>query len=272
MVGAIGVVAAVLVALAVWLGWRGADQSDSKAHAAAPPVAATVTARPSPTHLPDNDPVWKPNPGGEALFPANGKLATGSAVKLASKTDMIEVNVGGRKPGNNQTILTPDMATGQAGRPALRTDSLTNPPATSAVAPPPPTADETAPADAPVISTEQDGSATLNGVLSAKTTLPSFAGPVSQGVSGGNLVQHVMPIYPSQARTLRVEGKVVLSAMVAEDGRVGALKVVQGPALLANAAVDAVKRWRYEPFLLDGKPVKRETIITIDFKLPSTGH
>ena len=50
------------------------------------------------------------------------------------------------------------------------------------------------------------------------------------------------------------------------------LKVVQGEPVLAQSAVAAVKQWRYQPFLLDGKPVKTETSITIDFKFPSPSH
>jgi TonB family protein len=271
VIGAIGVAAIALVALAIWLGWRGPDQAEGKAHAASPAIAATVTARPSPTHLPDNDPVWKPNPGGEPLFPGNGKMSAGSAVKLASKTDVIEVKVGGKKSEGAQTGLSAEAARAPSSGLAAGADSGGN--ANAATTSPgmtlPSTADDSASADAPVISTEQDGSAALSGVLSAKATVPEFAGAISQGVSGGRLLHHVTPVYPAQAKSMRVEGRVVLSAMVSEDGRVGQLRVVEGPAVLADSAVEAVKHWRYEPFLLDGKAIKRETTITIDFKLPS---
>jgi len=268
VIGAIGVAALALVALAIWLGWRGADQADGRAHAASPAIAATVTARPSATHLPDSDPVWKPNPGGETLFPSNGKLPASSAVKLASKTDVIEVKVGGRKPESAQSPLNAE--TTRVPSPAAGQDfSAVANPLGSSPAPAGTTADDAASGDPPVISTEQDGSATLGGVLSAKTSLPEFSGPVSQGVSGGRLLHHIAPVYPAQAKSMRVEGRVVLNAMVSEDGRVGQLKVVEGPSLLTDAAVEAVKHWRYEPFLLDGKAIKRETTITIDFRLPS---
>jgi periplasmic protein TonB len=68
---------------------------------------------------------------------------------------------------------------------------------------------------------------------------------------------------------LRLEGTVVLAATVMEDGTVGELKVVEGPAALAQPALDAVKHWRYEPYRLDGKAVKNEIKVKIDFKLPS---
>jgi protein TonB len=81
-------------------------------------------------------------------------------------------------------------------------------------------------------------------------------------------LRRVPPTYPTRAKVLRLEGKVVLNVLVMEDGSLHDLKVVQGDAGLAQAALDAVKQWRYQPFLLDGKPVKRETTITVDFKLP----
>jgi protein TonB len=57
-----------------------------------------------------------------------------------------------------------------------------------------------------------------------------------------------------------------------EDGSVRDLKVVRGEAVLAQSAVEAVKQWRYQPFVLNGKPVKTETRITVEFKLPSGSH
>jgi TonB family protein len=91
---------------------------------------------------------------------------------------------------------------------------------------------------------------------------------VSQGLSGGRLLKRISPDYPQQARTQRIEGRVILSAMVNEDGSVSDVKVVQGPTVLAESAVAAVARWRFQPFLLNGKPIRRETEIKVDYKLP----
>lgn len=66
-----------------------------------------------------------------------------------------------------------------------------------------------------------------------------------------------------------MEGKVVLDATVTEDGSVRDLRVVQGQPVFVEAAVDAVKQWRYKPFVLDGKVVPRPMRISVDFKLPS---
>jgi protein TonB len=99
--------------------------------------------------------------------------------------------------------------------------------------------------------------------------MPGLSPPVSQGVSGGQLEHSVFPVYPAQARALRLEGRVVLDAVIAEDGSLRDIKVVEGPSLLAQSAVDAVQQWRYKPYELDGKPVKNEIRIKVDFKFPA---
>ncbi len=72
-----------------------------------------------------------------------------------------------------------------------------------------------------------------------------------------------------QAKSMRTEGKVVLDATVMEDGSVRDVKVVQGPPVFTASAIEAVKQWRYKPFILDGKAVKSPMRIMVDFKLPS---
>jgi TonB family protein len=82
------------------------------------------------------------------------------------------------------------------------------------------------------------------------------------------LVRRVPPVYPAEARLERLEGTVTLSATVMEDGSVEDVQVVDGPPVLALSAVEAVKRWRYKPFEIDGKPATKEIRISVDFKLP----
>lgn len=91
---------------------------------------------------------------------------------------------------------------------------------------------------------------------------------VSQGVSQGLLVKRVQPIYPSQALQMRLEGTVLLEANIAKDGKISSVKVLKGESTLAKAAVDAVKQWKYNPYLLNGEPVEIQTQINITFKLP----
>jgi TonB family protein len=91
---------------------------------------------------------------------------------------------------------------------------------------------------------------------------------ISQGVSQGLLIKKIAPDYPAQARQLRIEGAVQLVATVGKDGKVSRIKTVGGHPILVRAATDAVKEWKYKPFLLNGQPIEFETQITINFRLP----
>jgi TonB family protein len=81
------------------------------------------------------------------------------------------------------------------------------------------------------------------------------------------LVHSVLPVYPDAAKQSGIEGSVRLRVVVAKDGTVQALKVLSGEPALTDAAVDAVRQWRYQPTLVDGKPVGVITSVTVDFRL-----
>lgn len=90
---------------------------------------------------------------------------------------------------------------------------------------------------------------------------------ILQGVSQGLLISRVPPIYPPVARAARVQGTVVLKALINQMGNVETLELVSGHPMLAPAAIDAVKQWKYRPYLLNGKAVNVETQITVNFAL-----
>ncbi len=123
-------------------------------------------------------------------------------------------------------------------------------------------------AEPPQLSASKLDGPKIGTLLSVPVTLPKFATPISQGVSEGILEHQVTPIYPRQALPLRLEGPVVLEAIVSENGRLENIKAVSGHSLLARAAIDAVRQWRYRPYLLNGKPVRMQTKITVNFKMP----
>jgi protein TonB len=108
----------------------------------------------------------------------------------------------------------------------------------------------------------------LGGLLSASTTLPQAAITVSQGLSGGTIKRQVKPTYPPLALRQRLEGRVLLQAVVTEDGTLRDVKVLKGDSLLAHAAMEAVARWSYRPYRLNGQPISMPTEITVVFKLP----
>ena len=91
---------------------------------------------------------------------------------------------------------------------------------------------------------------------------------ISQGVSEGLVLKRVTPRYPAQAIQMRLEGAVQLQATIGRDGSISNLKTLSGDAMLARAAQDAVKQWKYKPYYLNGEPVEIQTQITVNFKLP----
>jgi protein TonB len=116
----------------------------------------------------------------------------------------------------------------------------------------------------------------IGGVLGAiaKTqtaAVPKVATPtrvrVSQGVSQGLLVHKVNPTYPPLAKSARIQGSVVLQAVIGKDGSIQNLHAISGHPMLTPAAIDAVKQWRYKPYFLNGEPVEVDTQITVNFTL-----
>lgn len=90
---------------------------------------------------------------------------------------------------------------------------------------------------------------------------------ISQGVSKGLIIRKELPIYPPSARSARIQGSVVMNAVISRTGDIVSLDVVSGHPMLAPAALDAVKQWKYRPYMLNGNAVEVETTITVSFTL-----
>ena len=90
---------------------------------------------------------------------------------------------------------------------------------------------------------------------------------ISSGVATGLLVSKVQPEYPADARTAHIQGAVVLKATIDREGNVANVELVSGHPMLAPAAIEAVKQWKYKPYLLAGTAVEVETQITVNFTL-----
>lgn len=267
-----GLLAIALFALSIWLGWRGAERQEEKAHAvqASANVSTAGDARSSDAaiqvvaqRLPDgeraehfsfneavanhaaaphgfdDDPVWKRDPGGVRVFPSNRKPSAGTPLKLAAKVDRIAA---AQEP-DHSTRTKPLLAAvhGEAGNvPTSRRVSRD------------------------LISADLSNRAVINDSSSeTERDSPLFI----KGLSGGELIHKVAPVYPDEARRQRLEGSVALSATVVEDGTVRDVSVIKGSPLLVQSAADAVKLWRYQPYELDGKVVKNVITIHVDFKL-----
>ena len=90
---------------------------------------------------------------------------------------------------------------------------------------------------------------------------------VSEAVLEAQLISRIEPRYPLLALQLRRDGTVVLHAIISRDGRINALEVVSGSPYFVQAALDAVRQWRYRPTLLNSEAVEVETTITVVFRL-----
>jgi protein TonB len=90
---------------------------------------------------------------------------------------------------------------------------------------------------------------------------------VSSGTEAGLLIHHPLPVYPPIAIASHTEGTVVLAATISRTGTIENLRVISGPALLQQAALNAVSTWLYRPYLLDGQPVEVETTVNVSFTL-----
>jgi protein TonB len=77
----------------------------------------------------------------------------------------------------------------------------------------------------------------------------------------------VEPSYPVLAKQMKVQGAVVMQALIGADGIIQDLKVVSGPAILSSAAREAVRQWRFKPYLENGKPVETQAKITVNFTI-----
>jgi len=225
------------IVLASFVGWYLGHRSPSATVTTA--AATLANAAPSTTTTPPAVSEIKPSPGVSSTTNDSqdrSRPASDSLTNAASKNRI----------ANNSVSTNPISV-------------VPNPPAVAAES-------DTAPG-LPVAAGDATPSNPVSDLLNTPTALPVRAAPVSQGVEGGELESQVNAIYPQQARAMRQHGTVVLEALVGTDGSVKDVKVVSGPPLLRQSAMDAVRRWKYQPFRLNGKRIAAQTQVQVDFKL-----
>jgi periplasmic protein TonB len=106
----------------------------------------------------------------------------------------------------------------------------------------------------------------------SRPVLPVAPAPVAPPIhvshmSEGDLVRKILPAYPPLARSARIQGQVVLQAVISKQGAIENLRVLAGHPMLVPAAIEAVRQWRYRPYVLNSEPVEVETQITVNFSL-----
>jgi periplasmic protein TonB len=231
-IAAAAVLALALLSMAGWRAW----------------YKASVSSNPS------------PRPPSSQIAPATSESAAGEAV--ASTPDVVRPSPARLlHPPSDANVTVPDdvIRRQRQGKPAGTTSA---------------SGSGSNPDELPQITASNTGAAgfaspaDLGKVLAPAPALPSLNVPISQGTAGGDLIHKVQPIYPSEARRRRLDGKVVMDAVINVQGSVEDLKLVSGDPLLAQAAMDAVRQWRYSPFSLNGKTIPKPTRITINFIAP----
>jgi protein TonB len=187
-------------------------------------------------------------------------------------------------------VSAPTPVPSAAPQPASTTalpapDADTNPAVVGTPSAAPASADSTAPAlpqETPTtaaVAQSSDAAKTLApaeskksvvAALPSETELPGEKTAVILSSQGAEkrLIRHQPPVYPAEARKQRVEGTVVLKAVVSEGGKVDGVRLVEGDPTLAAAAISAVKQWHYRPYIRDGKARPFQTIVLVDFQRP----
>ncbi len=256
-------IAAVVVLALAALGYLGGKLGKSSRAPAPQLVSAPQdSTQPAPALAPISSPVAAPSTS------TTGR-ASSATQSLAPKTATAALHDRPSAGAGNSTVIRIDanfVANSEPGTKKpdsapLRVKSGNKMPAQ---------AEESAPSlPSPLTVASADDSSLSGLISSASSSLPrpSLATiKISQGVSQGLLIKRVQPTYPPAALKVHSQGAVQIEATINKEGNVINPKVLRGDPVLARAALEAVRQWRYKPYYLDGGPVEIQTQITVNFK------
>ena len=116
------------------------------------------------------------------------------------------------------------------------------------------------------VSAGANNAAPLSGLSTSHRNEPAAPVPIGGDVKPAKLIKTVQPVYPAMAKSQHVSGNVQIDALIDADGNVSAMKVLSGPALLRDAAVQSLKQWKYQPAELDGKPTSMHLTVVLQFR------
>ena len=279
----IAAIAAVVVLLAGGAWWflrpqnKGAAMTSAVSKPTAPSSAASAPVEAQPPQSQNNlplqnnpavsaDPVLHSTPAQSAAVVAAAPASNG-AVRNASERNPSNP-AKGNKPEVTSASVQPVVAEPEPKKPALGEVRFAAPTVTRRG-----TSQDTSVADPGAALAEdqpESNSATLGAGLGVDTKQPAApAAPVPTGgdVKPAKLISSVPPIYPSLAKNQHVSGNVLVDALIDATGHVTTMKVVSGPTLLHQAAMDALRQWKYQPAILDGKPVPMHLTVMLQFRL-----
>ena len=194
----------------------------------------------------------KSAPGSQLIVNATGKTASAASPIAKPSPAAAEPN---EPAPQEQPRVSPDAMAQQLVAPSRIAGAIKKS-----------TAEEPPPA-APAPVSLDEGNAVAGSVFgsAAKVKAVPHAVPISAGVAEGMIVRKTAPVYPRFAQEAHITGKVLLKATITKQGNIEGVQVLSGPKILAPSAVDAVKTWKYRPYMLDGQPVSVETNITVVF-------
>jgi TonB family protein len=212
----------------------------------------------------------EPEPLTAKLAPTNEILTSALVILVITAAVLLGVIIGVRQTARRASQDT--AATSPKSSSSARTPTRSDPNPTSAPSDPNSAAaianvPRRVPVEPPVggLIVSQNGKVIYRTQPSENTT--TAQGPA---IPANRPVHRVDPKYPEAAKSQHVEGAVVLEAHIRGDGTVGNVSVVTGDPLLTEAATEAVKQWRYQPYTVDGQPVERQERITLKFSLPAS--
>ena len=256
------IAAVIILALAAvgYFGFGFGKPGKSSAPPPAPVSAPQNSGQPAPAVAPISSPeaVPSPSPPGLASSPTQSSAPETEAAATLDKPSPSAGN-----PPATRIALDATPAAAKPASPPMVVKS--NPVRATTQA-----QSEEAPAlqGSPAAASVSDSN--LRGLMSSapsSVSKPSLATvKISQGVSQGLLIKRVQPKYPTSALAVHKEGAVQIEATINKEGNVNNLKVLSGDAVLARAALEAVRQWRYKPYYLNGEPVEIQTQITVNFK------
>jgi TonB family protein len=281
----IGAIAAGILLLGGGGRWHMQQQSAGvpTAAAAASNVQASVASLPVPSSPSQSQSQGNPRPQANPLVPSNSPAIKSTSTQSSSAPNTSRVvpavssavKAPNAQPTSNPTNPVRDVtatplaqpSAEQPKKPVLGEVQLLKPKVsatrhTQNVGEPD--------AGIPLTSDEQPEVEGLNAGLAnsnAQPSEPSAPLPIGGDVKQAKLISSVPPVYPMLAKNQHVSGNVQIDALIDATGRVTTMKVVSGPTLLQQAAMDALRQWKYQPATLDGKPVSMHLTVTLQFRL-----
>jgi len=256
---ALVIVAAVvlLAASAAYLGWKNTGMK----HPVQPSVSSSAGTQTAPEVGTDSKPEDSTPAGPTESADASGDSSrmaptakTSPAIKAHGKESSAAVpEPPKQEPAAEPLVVKRDKSSATAAAASAGSTEPVQPPSTVGV----------------VASGDTKELANISNVAVAVPKPVAQVVRISQGVSEGLILKKVAPNYPPQALQLRLQGSVEMQATISKQGNITDLKVLTGDSMLAHAAQEAVKQWKYKPFYLNGEPVDVQTMITVNFKLPN---